>query len=102
MTENPFSGSRPNGFSQKTWLKSRGGDHWSAKPKLNSPTYGFGFVVAGKQADRIVGHGGGFAGISSNLDMFLDSGYTAAVMSNYDNGARPVQEKMRELLAARR
>jgi hypothetical protein len=30
--------------------------------------------------------------------MFLDSGYTAAVMSNYDMGAEPVRSKMRELL----
>lgn len=71
---------------------------WSAKPELNSPEYGFGFGVYGEPGDRIVGHGGGFAGINSNLDMFLDSGYTAVVMSNYDNGAMPVRNKMRELI----
>jgi CubicO group peptidase (beta-lactamase class C family) len=71
---------------------------WSAKPELNSPEYGFGFGVYGEPGDRIVGHGGGFAGINSNLDMFLDSGYTAVVMSNYDNGATPVRNKMRELI----
>ncbi len=71
---------------------------WSAKPELNSPEYGFGFGVYGGPGNRIVGHGGGFSGISSNLDMFLDSGYTAAVMSNYDRGAIPVQNKIRELL----
>jgi hypothetical protein len=32
--------------------------------------------------------------------MFLDSGYTAIVMSNYDGGAPPIQQKMRELIAA--
>jgi hypothetical protein len=32
------------------------------------------------------------------LDMFLDSRYKAAVMSNYDRGATPVQNKIRELL----
>jgi hypothetical protein len=31
-----------------------------------------------------VGHGGGFPGISSSLRMYLDLGYTIAVMSNYD------------------
>ena len=41
-------------------------------------------------------------GISSNLDMFLDSGYTAAVMSNYDRGAHPMNSKIRELIAAHR
>jgi hypothetical protein len=71
---------------------------WSAKPELNSPEYGFGFGVYGEPGGRIVGHGGGFAGINSNLDMFLDSGYTAVVMSNYDNGATPERNKMRELI----
>jgi hypothetical protein len=40
--------------------------------------------------------------INSNLDMFLDSGYTAVVMSNYDMGAESVKVKMRELIAARK
>lgn len=75
---------------------------WSGKPKWKSPDYGFGFGVRGKTGDRIVGHGGGFDGISSNLDMFLDSGYTAAVMSNYDGGAQPINEKIRELIASRK
>ena len=75
---------------------------WSAKPDLNSPIYGFGFSISGESGDRIVGHGGGFPGINSNLDMFLDSGYTAVVMSNYDRGAEPIKSKMRELLAGRK
>ena len=72
---------------------------WSAKPELSSPEYGFGFGVRGSPDDRIVGHGGGFAGISANLDMFLDSGYTAIVLSNVDRGVQPVVEKIRELVA---
>lgn len=75
---------------------------WTAKPELKSPDYGFGFGVGGTAGNRIVGHGGGFPGINSNLDMFLDTGYTAVVMSNYDGGARPVQSKIRELLDAMR
>ena len=74
---------------------------WSGKSELNSPDYGFGFGVRGTAGDRIVGHGGGFPGISSNLDMFLDSGYTAVVLSNYDGGAHAVSEKMRELIQRR-
>ncbi|HYG09726.1 MAG TPA: serine hydrolase domain-containing protein [Pyrinomonadaceae bacterium] len=70
----------------------------SAKPELNSPQYGYGFGVDTK--NRIVGHSGGFAGISSNLDMFLDSGYTAIVMSNYGGGSQPVSRKMQELILA--
>ncbi|HZG53950.1 MAG TPA: serine hydrolase domain-containing protein [Pyrinomonadaceae bacterium] len=70
----------------------------SAKPELNSPEYGYGFGVDTK--NRIVGHSGGFAGISSNLDMFLDSGYTAIVMSNYGGGSQPVIRKLQELILA--
>lgn len=70
----------------------------SAKPEMNSPGYGFGFSVDTQQ--KIAGHGGGFPGISANLDMFLESGWTAIVLSNYGGGARPVQEKMREVVRA--
>ncbi len=70
----------------------------SAKPELNSPEYGYGFSVDTK--NRIVGHSGGFSGISSNLDMFLDSGYTAIVMSNYGGGSGLVGSKMEELILA--
>ncbi len=73
---------------------------WSGKPELNSPDYGFGFGAGGPPNDRRVGHSGGFPGISSNLDMFLDSGYTAIVMSNYDGGSRAVSSKMQQLIAA--
>lgn len=70
----------------------------SAKPELNSPNYGFGFQIDSQ--NNVVGHGGGFLGISSNLDMFLGTGWAAIVMSNYGDGARPVQQKMRELVRA--
>ncbi len=67
----------------------------SGKPKLQSPDYGFGFQI---QSDpHIVGHGGGFPGISSNLDMFLDAGYTAIVMGNSDGGRR-VAAKIKSLI----
>jgi len=68
----------------------------SAKPDLKSPGYGYGFQI--DVENQIAGHGGGFEGISSNLDMFLTSGYTAVVMSNYGGGAFPVNEKIRELV----
>ncbi len=71
---------------------------FAARPELNSPNYGYGFMVSGGGA--VVGHGGGFQGISSNLDMFTGSGYTAIVLSNYSGGSQPVVETMRELLAA--
>jgi len=48
---------------------------------------------------RIVGHGGGAPGINANLDMYLDNGYTAAVMANYDEAASMVAQKIEKLLA---
>ncbi|HEU0176625.1 MAG TPA: serine hydrolase domain-containing protein [Blastocatellia bacterium] len=70
----------------------------SPKPELKSPDYGFGFQI--DRENQIAGHGGGFEGISSNLDMFLNSGYTAVVLSNYGGASFPVLEKMRELALA--
>jgi CubicO group peptidase (beta-lactamase class C family) len=70
----------------------------SPKPELNSPGYGYGFQV--ETETQIAGHGGGFIGINSNLDMFLGTGWTAIVMSNYSRGAQPVQQKMREMVRA--
>ena len=68
----------------------------SSKPELHSANYGYGFAIDGPQ--HIAGHGGGFLGINSNLDMFLGSGWTAAVMSNYGRGAMLPQQVMRELV----
>jgi CubicO group peptidase (beta-lactamase class C family) len=70
----------------------------TAKPEASSPNYGYGFMV-----DRdapIVGHAGGFPGINSQLDIYLNNDYTVAVMSNYSQGAQPVVERSRALLAA--
>jgi CubicO group peptidase (beta-lactamase class C family) len=72
----------------------------SPKPEMNSPDYGYGFQV---ETDRgIAGHGGGFPGISSNLSMFLDLGYTSVVLSNYGGASQPVIEKITELILAGR
>ena len=72
---------------------------YSAKLHLHSPFYGYGFKVRGTTTDRIVGHGGGFEGISTNLDIYLDQGYVSVVLSNYGGGSRPIENKIRELLA---
>ncbi len=61
--------------------------------------YGYGFTVAEGPAGRIVGHSGGFPGINSRLDIYLDKGYIVAVMSNVDQGAEPLAEKAVQLLA---
>jgi len=60
--------------------------------------YAFGMEEAFVNGVRIVGHGGGGPGISSNLDMYPALGYTVAIMSNYDGGAQIVNERLRREL----
>lgn len=69
----------------------------SAKPELNSPRYGYGFFATVDGGPT--GHSGGFIGISSNLSMYLGSGWTAIVMSNYGRGSQLVGSKMERLIA---
>lgn len=70
----------------------------SPKPDLKSAEYGYGFQIDSEHG--VVAHGGGFIGISSNLGMYLGSGWTAIVMSNYGRGSGPVERKIQELIAA--
>lgn len=68
----------------------------SPKPEINSPTYGYGFVVL----NEVAGHAGGDTGAQSNLEMFLDDGYTTIVLTNYGSAMRPVSTKMKSLILA--
>ena len=61
--------------------------------------YGYGFSLREGPAGKVVGHGGGFTGINANLDMFIDKGYIAVVMTNLDEAGAPVDSKIAELLA---
>ena len=70
---------------------------WTAKPELQSPEYGYGFGVGRDALGRRVGHSGGFSGISSVLDIYLDTGWTVVVLSNTDGGMPPVAQKLREV-----
>ena len=72
---------------------------WTPKPL--SPDYGYGFGLHGEPGDRRVGHNGGFPGISASLEMHLDTGYTVAVLSNYDQGTPVASSKIAELLRSR-
>jgi hypothetical protein len=48
-------------------------------------------------ARGLVGHGGGFPGISSNLDLFRRTGHAAVVLSNYGWASFPVVARMQAL-----
>jgi CubicO group peptidase (beta-lactamase class C family) len=64
-----------------------------------SVKYGYGTMISEVRGHPVVGHGGGFPGVSSRLDMYPDLGYTVVVLSNYDRAAPPVFEKLRDLIA---
>jgi CubicO group peptidase (beta-lactamase class C family) len=49
-----------------------------------------------------LGHNGGGAGISANLDWFPDTDWIAVVLSNYDNATEPIYTKARDLITRAR
>ncbi len=62
--------------------------------------YAYGLMVSLVEGKRIVGHSGTFPGIGARLDMYLDHGYTAVILSNYDpHVAQAVGNKLREWIA---
>jgi hypothetical protein len=61
--------------------------------------YGYGFAVVQSPGGKAVGHSGGFPGINSQLDIYVDSGYIVAAMSNYDSGAGALANKIGTILA---
>lgn len=72
---------------------------WKAYPEVGSEEYGIGFGIGGSPAGRVVGHSGGFNGISGDLAMYLDEGWTIAVLSNSGGAAGLVSDKARGLIA---
>lgn len=63
--------------------------------------YGYGFNVEQTPAGKAVGHGGGFPGLNSHLDLLLDKGYIIVVMSNHDSGAEALRAYLRNLISTR-
>lgn len=56
------------------------------KDYYNTNNYGYGFKVEDYDNEKVVGHSGGFYGISADLSIFTRSGYIAIVLSNYEGG----------------
>jgi CubicO group peptidase (beta-lactamase class C family) len=67
-------------------------------PGEKNPRYAFGFQVDQVNQTKLVGHSGGFPGINSVLTIDLENGYVVAVMSNSDNGASALEQKLKQLL----
>ena len=69
--------------------------------KVNAPfgKYGYGFGDVNFNGVRSFGHNGGALGISAQLDIYPDLGYTVIVLSNYDPPAMvKVLSKIRTLI----
>jgi hypothetical protein len=61
--------------------------------------YGYGMKVELSKDGKIIGHAGGFSGISTVLSIYIHNGYTAIVLGNYGRmSARPIEFKMKELI----
>ena len=74
---------------------------WRPYPERNSMEYGYGFQIFETPIGRAVGHGGGFPGVSTMFMMYLNAGYTWAVLSNYGMGSVPVEQKIQDLIERR-
>jgi len=72
--------------------------------KVDSPIpgldgkYAYGFMVGMINNHRVVGHGGSLPGVCSNLDIFVDLGYTVVTLSNSSNDCIRVIIKICETL----
>ena len=72
--------------------------------KVNSPIpgmegeYAYGFMVATINNHRVVGHGGSFPGVCTMVDIFMDLGYTAVILSNSSKDCLRVISEVHETL----
>lgn len=74
---------------------------WTGVQKYNESDskYGYGFIVKRYNGVRIVGHGGGWHGITNKFDLYPDLGYAVVILNNIDSDPNAVAFKLREWLA---
>jgi CubicO group peptidase (beta-lactamase class C family) len=74
----------------------------TGKPELNSWHHGYGFFVSQSDAGHTAGHSGDGSGISCQFKMYLDSGYTVVVLSNYGPpAATTIEQVIHQMIASR-
>lgn len=67
-------------------------DVWTGRVNYSEygSKYGYGCIVKTYNGTRIVGHGGGWVGITNKFDMYPDLGYTVVILNNIDSYPNPV------------
>lgn len=72
---------------------------WSGQiQNMPGVEYGYGFDVEQYNGTHIVGHSGGWAGITNQMDIYPDLGYSVVILTNIDDSPRPIAYKLREWL----
>ncbi|HEX8251138.1 MAG TPA: serine hydrolase domain-containing protein, partial [Pyrinomonadaceae bacterium] len=73
---------------------------WSGRMNYSEPDsqYGYGFIVKRYNGTRVIGHGGGWVGITNKFDMYPDLGYTVVILNNIDSDPNSIAFKLREWL----
>ena len=77
------------------------GDGWIAVSNACACQLTYAIMVMCLQAgpaSKVVGHSGGFIGISANLDISLDSGYIAVGMASYDQAGSAAHSRIAEVV----
>ncbi|WP_199613568.1 serine hydrolase domain-containing protein [Paenibacillus alkalitolerans] len=90
---------RTNKLLSPEWTALATTDKFHENPDMQMQ-YGYGFMDVRMKGERVIGHNGGLPGVSALLNMYMNSGYTLAVLSNYDGdrGVMGVHVKFEEML----
>jgi CubicO group peptidase (beta-lactamase class C family) len=64
--------------------------------------YAYGFITRVAGGERVAGHSGGFPGVDAQFEMYLVSGYTVIVLSNYEMVAEPILAYVQRVLPSSR
>lgn len=78
---------RDGSLVSKTWFADMATPHGPPGP---GGAYGYAMGIQEVYGETVVGHDGGFPGVSTNLGMVLGSPYTVVVLSNFDPPAESV------------
>jgi CubicO group peptidase (beta-lactamase class C family) len=71
-----------------------------AKTGIPGDASGYGFQIEAMNGHAIVGHRGGFPGISASFFMYPDDAYVVVVLSNYDSVAPVLALRMRDWIVS--